>query len=308
MLRMTKDTMTGPTIHIIAGPTASGKSALALRMAEDKSGVIINADSMQIYNALPILTAQPSDEDKQAVPHRLYGILPPDCPCSAAQWRNFAIQEINAVLNAGHVPILVGGTGLYIGALLYGLSPMPDVPSAIRARAVALQAERGNPAFHIELQTIDPVMASRLHPNDTQRLIRAWEVMTATGKSLSEWQAAPREAPPENWRFHITLVLPDRETLYNRCNTRFDWMLKNGAIEEAAAFNAPGTWSVENALGYRALKAYTQGYMSLEDAIDRAKAETRQYAKRQVTWFNHQIKPAKNVQVTGERSHQLLGE
>ncbi len=287
--------MTKFTIHIIAGPTAGGKSALALQMAREKNGVIINADSMQIYNALPILTAQPSDKDKQSIPHRLYGVLPPDQPCSAAQWRGLAIREINTVLNANQTPILVGGTGLYIGALLYGLSPIPDMPAEIRAQAVALQSERGNPAFHAELQTIDPVMAARLHPNDTQRLIRAWEVMTATGKSLNEWQAAPREAPPAAWLFHITLVLPDRETLYNRCNTRFDHMLQNGALDEVAAFTGTGAYPVENALGYRALKAHTEGRMSLEDAITTAKAETRQYAKRQVTWFRHQIKPDANV-------------
>lgn len=283
--------------HIIVGPTASGKSSLAMQMAQDKNGVIINADSMQIYDALPILTAQPSNEDKQSIPHRLYGALPPDQPCSAAQWRGLAIGEIETALTANQTPIIVGGTGLYIGALLYGLSPMPDIPPDIRAQAMALQAAHGNPAFHAELQKIDPVMAACLHPNDTQRLIRAYEVITATGKSLNEWQAAPREAPPDNWHFHITLVLPDRETLYNRCNTRFDWMLENGAIEEAAAFDAPGAWPVQNALGYRALKAYTQGHMSLEDATDRAKAETRQYAKRQVTWFRHQIKPASSIDI-----------
>jgi tRNA dimethylallyltransferase len=285
------------TIHIIAGPTASGKSALALQMAQEKNGVIINADSMQIYNALPILTAQPSADDRQSAPHRLYGTLQPDQPCSAAQWRSLAIAEIETALANNQTPIVTGGTGLYIGALIYGLSPMPDVPPEIRAEAMRLQSERGNPGFHAELEKIDPAMAGRLHPNDTQRLIRAWEVMTATGQSLNDWQAEPREAPPEGWSFHVTLVLPDREILYSRCNTRFDHMLQNGALDEVAAFDCTGTYAVENALGYRALKAHTEGRMSLEDAVTTAKTETRQYAKRQVTWFRHQLKHAEDINI-----------
>lgn len=289
-------------IFVIGGPTASGKSAHAMKLAAQHDGVIINADSMQVYNGLPILTAQPSTEDKATHPHELYGALHPNKSCSAGNWREMVEPLIEKTLDSGKTPIIVGGSGLYINALVEGLSPIPDMPEDIRAAASAKQQELGNPAFHAELAKIDPVMAERLEPQNTARLVRAWEVLKATGKSLAEWQEMPRVGPPDNWQFDITLVMPERETLYNRCNKRFIWMLDNGALEELEEFNQ----SIEkgnikpdalltHALGADPLTAYINGQITKEEAITKGQGETRQYAKRQVTWFRHQIKSHKNV-------------
>ncbi|MCC6598022.1 MAG: tRNA (adenosine(37)-N6)-dimethylallyltransferase MiaA [Alphaproteobacteria bacterium] len=283
-------------IHIVAGPTASGKSAKALALAQALDGVIINCDSLQIYDALPLLTAQPSAQEQKATQHRLYSVLHPNAVCSAGNWREMVIPEIEGVLAAGKVPIVCGGTGLYIKTLIEGLSPMPDVPDAIRAEAVDLQKNLGNPAFYAALQACDPVMAERLHPFHTARLVRAYEVMAATGKSLAAWQDIPREGPPAHWHFEIHKIMPEREESKSRCDARFEWMLENGALDEVEALdrrlvagevheNVP----VTKALGFKPLRAYLRGEMSRAEAVERAKVETRRYAKRQVTWFRHQL-------------------
>lgn len=289
-------------IYVIGGPTASGKSAHAMKLAEEQNGVIINADSMQIYDGLPILTAQPSKEDQTKHPHQLYGALHPNESCSAGNWREMIEPIISEVLENGGTPIVVGGSGLYIHALIEGLSPIPDIPDDIREAAVRKQEELGNPAFHEELKKRDPIMAERFHPFHTARLIRAWEVLEATGKSLAEWQEQPRLGPPDHWQFDVTLVMPERDILYDRCNKRFDWMVNHGALEELELFNQ----SIEkgdiredcllgNALGAKPLTDYLKGQLSREEAIEKAQTETRQYAKRQVTWFKHQIKTNKHV-------------
>ena len=289
----------GPhNVLVFAGPTASGKSALALEAARENDGVVTNADSLQVYDALPLLTARPSAGEQEGIPHRLYAALSPDLRCSAALWRDLALTEIDAALEAGRTPVLAGGTGLYLKALIEGLSPLPAVAPEIREAANALQAGLGNPGFHGALAARDPVMAARLNPNDTQRLIRAWEVFEATGQSLSEWQSLPPEGAPAHLRFHIFILMPEREALYERCNRRFDSMMQAGALEEVRALDAliatnavPKDAHITQALGFRALQAHLRGSMSLEDAIIRAKTDTRQYAKRQATWFRHQIRP-----------------
>ena len=205
--------MSKRVIHVIGGPTASGKSAHALDLAAKHDGVIINADSMQVYDGLHILTAQPTEEDQAQVPHKLYGTLHPNESCSAGNWREMVEPLIHETLNNGKTPIIVGGSGLYIKALVDGLSPMPDIPQDIRDAAGEKQKELGNPAFHEALKERDPVMAARLDPFNTARLIRAWEVLEATGQSLAEWQEMPRLSPPEDWEFHVTLVMP--ESLYS---------------------------------------------------------------------------------------------
>jgi tRNA dimethylallyltransferase len=293
-----------PVIHIIAGPTASGKSARALDHAAKENGIIVNADSMQVYDALPILTARPTADDIAAVPHRLYGTVPPAQACSAGIWRNVAIQEIEDILKSGKTPIIVGGSGLYIKALIEGFSPMPDVPEDIRARAVARQAALGNPAFHDELMRRDPVIAARFHPMHTARLIRAWEVLEATGKSLSEWQSLPKQNPPDDWRFMVEVILPDRDTLNARCDTRFDAMMDGAVMTEIEDFAArlecgeiPQYALITRALGAQPLLAYHRGQTSKQEAVEQAKLETRQYAKRQMTWFRHQIKKKENIDI-----------
>ena len=286
----------GGTILIIAGPTASGKSARAIEVAEQKNGVIINCDSMQVYDGLHRLTAQPPEEDLEKAPHRLYSALHPNEPCSAGTWRQMVDPIIRDVLEQGKTPVIVGGSGLYIKALTEGLSPIPDVPDEIRRKAVALQKERGNPAFHAELEKRDPEMAARFHPYHTARLVRAWEVLEATGKSLAEWQKEDRLAPPDNWNLEIEIIIPERPVLHQRCNDRLLWMIDNGVLEEVEEF-ARRVESGEirtgipllKALGYKQLLGYIRGELSKAEAISQAQAKTRQYAKQQVTWFRHQL-------------------
>ena len=284
--------MTTQTVLIIGGPTASGKSGLALAVAEALDGVVINADSMQVYQGLPLLTAQPSPEDISKAPHKLYAALSPTDICSAMRWRNLALAEIRNAQEEGKLPIIVGGTGFYLKALLEGMSPIPDVPSEFRAEAIALQKELGNPGFHQELARRDPLTAAKLEPLNTQRVVRAFEVLLATGKSLAEWQAAPRIGPPEDLRFLTATLLPPREILYAACDGRFSKMLDAGALTEAKEFNQrmPANNSLSKALGYPELLAYIAGETSLVEATTLAQQSTRNYAKRQTTWFRNQIK------------------
>lgn len=285
-----------PTIHIVAGPTAGGKSAFALTLAQTSNGVIINADSRQIFDGLAVLTAQPTDADKKLVRHELYGALHPNAPCSAGLWRTMAMEKIESVLAANQTPIIVGGTGLYLKALIEGLSPMPDVPAEIRAAAVKLQQEIGTPALHEKLKQRDPDMAARFHPEHTARIVRAWEVLEATGKSLGEWQRMPKTAPPAHWHFEIHKIVPDRKELERRCDLRFAQMLDAGALDEVRDFAAlvqNGTINANtpltNSLGYDALKQHLDGVLTLDAATAQAQLETRQYAKRQLTWFRNQL-------------------
>ena len=243
---------------VVAGPTASGKSALALTLAEAFDGIVINADSMQVYDALHILTSRPNAADEARAPHRLYGVLPAAEACSAARWRALALAEITAAHAAGRLPIVTGGTGLYIRALVEGLAPIPEIAEATRQRARALHASLGGPAFHDRLAALDPEMAARLAPGDSQRMIRALEVIEATGRSLAEWQRLPAA----------------------------------GGVAEVRALAALGlnpAAPVMKALGVRQLRRHLAGEKSLAQAIAAAQQATRNYAKRQATWFRHQI-------------------
>jgi len=285
------------TAIVIAGPTASGKSGLALSVAKEFGGWIINADSMQVYGCMRVLTARPSIEDESQAPHRLYGILPPSDICSAARWRDLAAAEINHAWNVGAIPIVVGGTGLYLRALMEGLSPIPAIPQDIRDRTRAMLTEMGNQSFHQMLTQKDPEMAARLDPGNSQRLTRAWEVIEATGRSLAHWQNDPGEgAVQANW---LSLVLdPPRPILNDACEGRFRRMIETGAIEEAeamAALNLSQDCPSTKALGLPSLAEYCQGRISLEDAIQHGIQATRAYAKRQGTWFRHQMPLAKTL-------------
>jgi tRNA dimethylallyltransferase len=284
------------TVHIVIGPTASGKTAYAIELAGRLNGAVINCDSMQVYDGLPILTAQPTETERGKIPHYLFGVLHPNDACNAARWRVMAIEKINEILAAGKTPIIAGGTGLYVKALTEGLSPIPAIPKNIRDAAIQKQNEMGNPAFHGELQKRDPVMAARLNPNDTQRLIRAWEVFEHTGRSLAAWQTETPDAPPPEWHFEIHKLMPVREELNERINTRFIAMIENGALDEVKAFNdridrgevRPDT-PLNVAHGFEYLRRHLQGELSLEEAIDLSQTQSRQYAKRQMTWFRHQL-------------------
>ena len=293
--------MTEPvTIPVIAGPTASGKSALALERATRDNGVVINADSMQLYDAIPLLTACPDDGEMAQAPHRLYRALSPGDDCSAARWADMALAEIETALAHNQTPIIIGGTGLYLRALMQGLSPIPNSPPEVRQRGIARQRELGNPAFHAELALRDPEMAARLHPQDTQRLVRAWEVIEGTGRSLAYWQTLPPVPPvlPDGraLQFDVTIFDLPRAVLHERCDRRFLAMIDRGALTEVDALAAQidaghvaATAAITNVLGFNALRDYRRGLITLPDAITRAQAQTRQYLKRQCTWLRHQI-------------------
>lgn len=276
---------------LIAGPTASGKSALALRLAERLGGVVINADSMQIYDGLRILTARPTTEEEAHAPHRLYGHVDPARPFSVADWLADVKIQLEALRLHEESPpaIFVGGTGLYFESLLKGLAPVPPVHAEIRAHWRARAEAVGAGELHRELQARDPVMAERLGPTDTQRLTRALEVIEATGRSLADWQNDPHSEPLVDGAAAVRIVLePERSVLHERIERRFHLMVEAGAIDEALAFAARGLAAdmpATRAIGVAAMVAVGRGEIALEEGIRRGVVESRQYAKRQSTWF-----------------------
>lgn len=293
-------------VLVIAGPTASGKSAAALAVAEQFDGTVINADSMQIYRELRVLTARPSPEDEARVPHRLYGALPAAERCNAARWRDLAVVEIAAAQAQNRLPILCGGTGLYLKALMEGLSPVPEVPESVRADIRKRLAREGPEALHAELAARSDEMAERLAPADRQRVARALEVLEATGKSLADWQALSVEGAPERLRFTVILFDPPRDDLYEACDRRFEAMLDAGALQEVKdllALELDPALPAMKALGVQELAAYLAGEMSREDALGAGQQATRRYAKRQTTWFGNQIVP--ELRITKQYSKRL---
>ncbi len=279
-------------ILIIAGPTASGKSGLALAAADKYNGVIINCDSMQVYRELRLITARPSKADEAKAPHKLYGVIPAAESCSVGIWRELAVPEIEACWQAGKLPIITGGTGLYIKALMEGLTEIPVVPSEIREEVIGRRDEIGADAFHQELRKFDPVSADRLSPTDSQRMIRAYEVYLGTARSLTDWHKDAPTTPPLEANYHSVIFEPPRAELYVRCEARFDWMMENGALDEVQALmelNLDPALPAMKALGVPELIAYLKDEISLEEALNAAKQATRRYAKRQMTWFRNQI-------------------
>ncbi len=278
-------------VLIIAGPTASGKSACALDAAEEFNGAVINADSMQVYAELRILTARPPQADEARLPHRLFGVLSAFEACSAGRWLTLATAEIESAWAAGRLPIVCGGTGLYIKALTEGLSEIPEIPEEVRARAGALYDRLGGEAFRGELAALDKGAAARLPAGDRQRLTRAWEVVTHTGASMASWQARS-SAPPLAARFAGVTFMPPRQDLNAACAARFDQMLADGAVAEVRALLDlgldPGLPAMK-ALGVPELAAHLRGEMSLDEAAEKAKIATRRYAKRQNTWIRTQM-------------------
>lgn len=278
-------------VIVVAGPTASGKSAFALRLAEAFDGTVINADSMQVYGGLEILTSQPGKDEKARLPHRLYGTLDAADACSAARWRDLALEEIAYTEEAGRLPILVGGTGLYIRSLMQGIAAMPPIPEEARVQARRLHAELGGEAFRAELAKRDPEAAKRLNAGDTQRLVRAYEVALGTGRCLSEWQRDDA-SPGHGIRFLTVVLDPPREALRAGIATRFKAMVGAGALDEVQALmgrNLAADLPAMKALGVRELAGHIAGQGSLDEAITRAVIASGQYAKRQSTWFRHQM-------------------
>lgn len=277
---------------LITGPTASGKSALALRLARERNGVVINADSMQVYDTLRVLTARPSEDEMEGVPHCLYGHVPASNAYSTGEW----LRDISALLSDLRVqrrfPVIVGGTGLYFKALTGGLSDMPVIPEGIREGLRARLIEEGAAKLHAELSSRDPAMAETLQPGDGQRIVRALEVLEATGKSIRDFQQArgPMIVDPE--RVQKFVVLPERPVLHDRINRRFEAMMESGAVEEVQALlalNLPPDATAMKAIGVSQIADMLAGRMSQAEVIERSAAATRQYAKRQMTWFRNQM-------------------
>lgn len=280
-------------VLIVAGPTGSGKSALAVDAAEAFEGLVVNADSMQVYRELRVLTARPSPEDEVRVPHRLFGVLPAAERCSAGRWLGLAQAEIDAAWSAGPLPIVVGGTGLYLKALAEGLAEVPPVPAEIRAEAEALYARLGGETFRRELARLDPAGAARLPATDRQRLLRAYEVVRATGRPLHEWQRGSSAAPVSGGRIATVVLLPPRRSLYAAIDARLDAMLAHGAVDEVRALLAldlDASLPAMKAVGVPEIRAYLRGETSLDQAATAAKQATRRFAKRQFTWLRHQLR------------------
>ena len=295
-------------VLIVAGPTASGKSALAADAAAAFSGTVINGDSMQIYRELRLLTARPSIETEARVPHRLYGILPVTERCSTGHWLSLALAEIETAWRDERLPIVVGGTGLYLKALSEGLSPVPDIPEAVRQEARARHARIGGAAMRAELAHLDPDAAARLPAGDSQRLIRAYEVVRATGRPLSELHRSGRPRPPLDAEFATLVLMPPRAELYAAINARLDWMVAAGALAEVAAIEGldlDPSLPAAKALGVRELRRHLRGEIDLDVALSAAKQASRNYAKRQMTWFRNKIV---NGNVLNEKYSESINE
>ncbi len=280
--------MLDPPAIIVAGPTVSGKSALALSLARRVGGMIINADSMQVYRELRVLTARPSPADEATVPHVLYGIRSAAEAGNAAWWRSAALEAMTAARKSGLVPILTGGTGLYFAALTQGLADVPDPGANAREEARRLLRELGPDALHAGLARVDPATAARLKPGDSQRIARAWEVWRGTGQGLAAWQN--RKLPPAPWRFFAVRLDPPRELLRQAIAARFAAMLAAGAVEEVRALlrlNLDPALPAMRAHGVPELSAFLRGAISLAEAGRRTELVTGQYTKRQTTWFKH---------------------
>ncbi|MGJ7040030.1 tRNA dimethylallyltransferase [Shinella sp. BE166] len=277
---------------LITGPTASGKSALAVRLAREHDGVVVNADSMQVYDTLNILTARPQPEDMGGIDHRLYGHVPAGAAYSTGDWQREATGLVGEFRARGKLPVFVGGTGLYFRALTGGLADMPVIPDDVRERVRGRLAAEGAEALHRDLTERDPRTAARLKAGDGQRILRALEVLETTGRSISTFQAAAGPAVIDPARAEKIVVLPDRAVLATRINRRFATMLTSGAVEEVKALLAldlSPAMPVMKAIGVPQIAAMLAGEMSEAEVIERGAAATRQYAKRQMTWFRNQL-------------------
>ena len=276
-----------PPVALIAGPTASGKSALALALAERTGGVIVNADSAQLYRDLPILSAAPYVDDLNRAEHRLYGIRDGADPCSAADWAALARAEIESLHTEGLLPILVGGTGLYLRTLLDGIAPVPPIDPAIRKQV--RRAPVGDNL--VRLRHLDPEAAARLNPGDTTRIARALEVVLSTGVPLARWHERREGGIRDRIDLKPLILLPPRDWLYARCDARFAAMMDAGAVEEARALfgraidpNLP----IMRAIGVHEIASFLDGDLTRDECIAAGQQATRRYAKRQYTWFAHQ--------------------
>ena len=284
--------MTKPAAILLAGPTASGKSSLALKLAQALGGVIINADSMQVYRDLRIITARPTPAEEQALPHRLYGHVDAAENYSVGRWCVDAAAALAEAERVGQLPILVGGTGLYFKALTRGLAAVPPIPAEMRAMVRARLKAEGIAPLHAELQARDPDGARQLMPNDRSRVTRALEVVLATGRPLADWHGHGMKPALDADHAVKIFLAAERAALYRHIDERFDWMLVSGALEEVRALAARGldpTLPAMKAHGVPWLIRHLDGEITLDEAAEGGKRDTRRYTKRQGTWFRHQL-------------------
>ncbi|MEO5865667.1 MAG: tRNA (adenosine(37)-N6)-dimethylallyltransferase MiaA [Sphingomonas sp.] len=296
-----------PKLALIAGPTASGKSALAIQIAERNNGVVINADSAQVYADLRVLSARPSEADEACVPHRLYGYIDGATTCTAVRWAGDAGAAIAEAHVAGKLPVLVGGSGLYLRTLLDGIAPVPAIDPSVRAAVRAMPVAEA----HDQLAALDPNAAARLSPGDTTRVARALEVVRSTGRQLAAWQHERRGGIASRVDLVATVLLPDRDWLMARCDQRLAAMFDGGAIDEVerllARRDLPADAPIRRAIGVREIAAWRAREMHKGEALERATVATRRYAKRQYTWFRNQP-PADWRQVAALPKYSIIDE
>lgn len=273
---------------VICGPTASGKSAFALHLAKLCNGVIINADSCQIYDKIPIITASPTIDDKLEIPHYLYNYLALNEPSSVTKYLDQAAQIIQSVKDDGYIPIIVGGTGLYINALLYGISDIPEIDLDLRTHIREEFKIIGKEAFYTRLCNLDPNTPNIIKSGDSQRMIRAYEVLMQTSNSITHYQNNRTIGICDD--AEVIMLNPERNFLYENCNQRFHSFIENGVIDEILQILDQVIDGTPKALGLHEIASYIKGITTLEEAISISQTKTRQYAKRQVTWFKNQIK------------------
>jgi tRNA dimethylallyltransferase len=281
-----------PDAILITGPTAGGKSALALKLARETGGVVINADSMQVYDTLRVITARPSQDEMEDIPHHLYGHVAAVKAYSTGEWLRAVTALLADLRRDGRLPVFVGGTGLYFKALTGGLSDMPEISQDVRCRVRLRLKEEGADALHDELARRDRPMADALERQDGQRIVRALEVLEETGRSIAEFQGRPGPMVIDPGRARKIVVLPERPALAKRIDRRFEIMLETGAIDEVEALNAlvpPADAPVMKAIGVAQITDMLSGRMARAQVIERGSALTRQYAKRQMTWFRNQM-------------------
>ncbi|WP_121543036.1 tRNA (adenosine(37)-N6)-dimethylallyltransferase MiaA [Candidatus Rickettsia colombianensi] len=297
------------SIIILCGPTASGKSYLGHELAKAYNGEIINIDSMQVYKEIPIITASPPKSYKTEVTYHLYNVLSITEDFSVIKYLKFATEKIKEITGRGKLPILIGGTGLYINSLVFGYNNIPDIMEDLRKEVRELHSKIGNIELWNKLGKLDPLAASKINQNDTQRLIRAYEVFMQTGKSIFSFQTLPKEHILSDFNFKIIFLNPERKFLYKTCDERLDKIFKEGTIDEIALIKrqfTPQHYSNLKAVGIKEILAYLNGNLTLDEALNAAQIRTRQYAKRQVTWFKNQIQDKTTLEYSNQEEFEKI--
>ena len=295
------DNLNEKSVIVVAGPTASGKSGLAIKAALKYNGVIINADASQIYDCIPVISVAPTEEDKAKAEHKLYGILKADEKNSVSEWLKLATKEIKKAWQDKKLPIVVGGTGFYIEALIKGCSPIPETSQEVKEKVAAILAQNGKTGIFAKLQEVDKQGAKMVNPNDMTRVRRALEIFMDTNKSIAEWFRMPLVKPLPEADFRVVAILPRLQDLADKCSQRFDMMMQNGAEDEVKRLlelKINDKMPVMKAIGVPELRDYLIGKLTREGAVQAAKLHTRQYAKRQLTWFRNRLKNLNEAQVS----------